>query len=202
MKKILVLTLAIAFVLGNGFFMFEGVMASAATVTSTDGQENGHPSTAISIPYNVQLSVDSEMSLTCDTSTPVSMAGDLDGMTGGVATGTRSCTAVTNNEAGYTMQAAVTAMTSIEDAADFFGAEAAGATWTAPAAGAGSFGYKGPEGGWVGSGGSAATIASTTEESTISGDSVKVDYEAEVTGPALFVSGLYQATTTISLFMN
>ena len=198
MKKILVLTLAIAFVLGNGFFMFEGVMASAATVTNT--VETTGSGNTISLPYNVQLSVDSEMSLTCDTSTVVSMTGDLDGMTGGVATGTRPCTAVTNNEAGYTMSAAVTAMTSMEDPADAFAAEPSSASWSSPAAGAGRFGYKGPEGNWEGAG--PTVIASTTEESTISGDSVTVDYKAEVTGPALFVSGTYQATTTISMYMN
>jgi len=196
MKKILVLTLAIAFVLGNGFFMFEGVMASAATVTA----ESSSP---ISLPYNVQLTVDPEMSLNCDTSTVVSLSGDIDGMTGGTATGARACTAITNNDDGYTMTAAVTTMTNVEASADdTFGAEssAGGDTWTSPASGASAFGFKGPAGGWQGVG--PTTIATTSEESVLAGDSINVDYKAEVTGPAVQASGLYQATTTISLSMN
>jgi len=204
MKRTLVLTLAIALVLGNGFFMFEGAMAAATTVTSTDLMENQHPGGPISESYPVELSVDSEMSLDCGvTTTATTMTGDIDGMTGGTATGTRACTAVTNNEAGYTMKAAVTTMKSVEDQADVFGAEAAGGSWTPPLAGAGAFGYKGPEGGWQGSGGAATIVASTTEESaTTAGNDVSIDYQAEIVGPAVMVSGLYQATTTVDLYMN
>ena len=202
MKKILVLTLAIALVLGNGFFMFEGVMASAATVT---GEATGS-SASISIPYNVDLTVDPEMSLTCDTSTDVILSGDIDGMTGGTATGNRACTAITNNEGGYTMQAKVAQLKSVEDASDVFGnvITSGGATWTSPGAGASEFGFKEHSAGsWaIADGSTAATLKTTSEESSISGDAVTVDYEAEITGPALQVSGLYQAVSTISLYMN
>lgn len=199
MKKTLILTLAIALVLGNAFFLFEGAVALAGTVTST-ATTTGAGNT-ISLSYNDELNVDPEMSLTCETTTPVSLAPNILGITGGTATGNRACTAITNNFTGYTMQGAVTALTHTQDAGHSFSAYAgATSSWAAVGAGNSGFGFKTTLTGWISGG--PTTIASSAAHTSISGDSVTVDYEAEIGAGSMMPSGTYQATSTISLYMN
>lgn len=96
MKKILIFTLAFAFVLGNGFMMFEGVMASAETATSSSGGP-------VSLDNTVSVTVTSELALVCDTGTDVNL-GSINGMTGGSGTGATICNVSTVNDAGYTLK--------------------------------------------------------------------------------------------------
>lgn len=199
MKKVLIITLAFALVLGNGFMMFEGVMASAATVT-----DNMTHTGTISLPYNVELTVDPEMALTCDTST-VTMTGTINGMTGGTAgPDSRACTVKTNNALGYTMQAAVTGMKDVLTGDHTFTSySGATSSWAAVGSGNNGFGYHSVLTGWVGGTGT-VTIGTSAVHTNVNGtaDSVTVQYEAEVGASSVWPSGLYQATTTISLYMN
>lgn len=201
MKKILAIVTVFSILAINGFMLMEGGMASAATVTNTLDVHTTGSGAAITLDYNVQLTVDAEMSLTCDTST-VSMTGSINGMTGGSATGNRDCTAITNNDVGYTMTADVTDMTDVLTGVHSFTAQTASTTgWIAPGANADAFGLSNDDTGWVGSG-TQLTVATSAEHTDLDGEDATVYYKAEVGAGSIMPSGLYQATSTISLYMN
>jgi hypothetical protein len=204
MKKILAIVTVFSILAINGFMLMEGGMASAEVVTVTSTDHTTGDTNQIEIDYNVELTVDPEMSLSCETST-VGMLDNINGMTGGTATGSRSCTAITNNFDGYTMQAAVTSMKHTEDTVSF--SPASGATWPVIGADASGFGFY-PSGddavsdAYLPSGAAAASIATSATYTALTGTATTVNYQAEVGAGSIMPSGLYQATSTISMYMN
>jgi len=207
MKKLLSLTLVATVVLLNGFMLFEGGFASAAnqTVTTTVTGIGG----AVNLQYPVELTVDAELTLTCDTATSTMMP-NIPGMTGGTATSSRLCNVKTNNYGGYTMTAAATTSPALArvGGGDSFGDYAGTtSTWQTPGTASSSFGFE-PTGsdaaiGWTGfNGTNTITVASRTSPTLAAGVDTTMNYQAEVGATRNQATGLYRSWTTITAYMN
>jgi len=189
MKKILIFTLAFALVLGNGFMMFEGVVASAENVTSTGS--------AISLNNDVYVDITAELSLTCDTQTDVDL-GDINGMTGGIGTGATVCNVSTNDTDGYNLTLAADSaglvngaysIPPISDGAFSVAASASGIGYNASSSDpADTF--------WFGLSAATDVIATTSDETAFSGDTTTINYRVEVGNAKNQEIGRYDTTVT------
>lgn len=86
MKKIFTAAFAMYFLLAGFYVFFEPEMANADGVPKTED-------------VSVSLTVGSEISLACADSAP--LAGTITAITGGIATGSFSCTVITPDSGGY-----------------------------------------------------------------------------------------------------
>ena len=200
--------------LGNLFLLIEGTVVSAAssTVTTTVTSSAG----SVGLTYPVELAVTSELSLTCDVAT-TTMLSNIAGISGGTATAARGCIVKTNNYAGWTMttKASTTpalvnvASTTINFADDGTSTPTA---WGAPGTG-GLFGFSVSGARAVSSfsngtnylgfnGVSPITIATSTVPTSVNGESVVMNYQAQVASGSSQPSGLYRNWTTITAYMN
>ena len=210
MKKIVVFVLAMALVLGNGFVMFEGVMASAAsTSTGTQLQD-------ISLTYPVEVTVGPEITLNCDTATST-MTPPISGISGGTASSSRDCNIITNNLTGYVMTIKPSTdpalVNTVSSSITFANLHSNLLSW-ADATGANTlFGFtvSGTDsdsafsGGtlWRGfSGTNAVQIASRNVATAVTGVTTTVAYAASAGPSAAQPSGLYRAWITVTAHMQ
>lgn len=206
--------LTLMLIFANGMLIIESFSAEAAssTVTTTaTGIGN-----AVSITYPVEVSVGSELTLTCDTATST-MLQNISGISGGVATSSRGCSVKTNNMSGWTMTAKASsspAMVSVSSSTISFADAATGvpAAWSAPAANASKFGFNVTgtyaDASFSGSkytgfnGTSPITIGSNSAPTDASGEFIYINYKAEVGSAASQPTGLYRSWTTVTAYMN
>jgi len=212
MKKIIVFVLAMALVLGNGFMMFEGVMASAAsTSTGTTGIGG-----AVSLTYPVEVTVGPELTLNCDTSTST-MTPPLSGVSGGSASSTRDCVVITNNLTGYVLNLTPSTSPALQNTVSstitFANLQASPIAWAAASGANTWFGFtvSGTDsdgafsGGtlWRGfSGTNLVQIASRNIATAVTGVTSTVEWGASVGPTAAQPSGLYRAWVTVTAYMQ
>lgn len=200
--------------LGNLFLLVEGTVVDAAssTVTTTVTSSAG----AVGLTYPVELTVTSELSLTCDVATSTLLS-SIAGMTGGTATASRGCIVKTNNYDGWTMTAKASTspamVNTASSSATLADAALVYATWSAPTVASSSkFGFNvtgnyasanfsGSK--YTGFNGVATiTIATSTVPTAIAGESIVMNYQAQVLAGSSVATGLYRSWTTITAYMN
>lgn len=200
MKKIIVFVLAMALVLGNGFMMFEGVVASADVTTSS---VSGGP---IFLSNTVQTTITSEISLTCNTDANAGVVnlGSINGMTGGTGTGSTYCNVSTNNTAGYTLklQAGDAGLTDgvnfidpISDGVFTVASNASGVGYSTSSANPASST-------WFGLSALQDTIINTPDETAFGGTTTTVNYRVEVGNAKNQAIGVYDTLVTYTATNN
>jgi len=203
----------LVFIVTQGFVLIESlvVQAASSTVTTTSiGSGN-----AVTLSYPVELSVNSELALTCDISTST-MLSSIMGMTGGVASSSRNCLVTTSNLGGWTMTAKASSSPALVSVAsttiNFPDAALTPAGWSSPSANTSKFGFNasgnyadpafggGLYRGFNGS--NPITIGSNTGPTGAGGETIYMNYKAEVGSSASQPAGLYRSWTTITAYMN
>jgi len=197
MKKIVIFVLAFALVLGNGFMMFEGVVASAnETVTSTLGGP-------ITLDNTVTVDITAELSLICSTDAVVDL-GDINGMTGGTGTGATTCNVSTNDTDGYNLtlaaeDAGLTDGTNlippITDGAFSVAADASGVGYNTSSTDVGDTS-------WYGLSDVTDTIYTTSDETAFAGDDYTINYRVEVGNARNQPIGTYDTLVTYTATNN
>ena len=125
--------LLLVFAITNAFILLESITVAAAssTVTTTVTSSAG----SVGLTYPVELTVTSELTLSCDVATST-MLTNIAGMTGGTATASRGCVVKTNNYDGWTMTAKASTSPAlvgvVSTTINFPDAAVAFATWSAP----------------------------------------------------------------------
>ena len=187
------------------------VSAASSTVTSTTtGIGN-----AVEITYPVEVILTAELTLTCDTATST-MLNDIAGITGGVASSSRSCLVKTNNTLGWTMTTHASDTPALVHTAsstiNFPDADATPASWLSPAANTSKFGFNASgsyaDAAFSGNlyrgfnGTTPITVASSNTATDANGIYTAMNFKAEVGNAASQTTGLYRAWVTITAYMN
>ena len=190
MKKILSFVVAFSLVAFNGFMLFEGGFASAATVsTSTVGSN-------VSLSYPVELDVTKEIALTCDTAT-TTLTPAIPGLTGGTATGARACVVVTDSIDGFDMTADATTLTSLTGSHTFAN-DTDVSTQTKS-----TFSFNYDSGSWTAfTPGTPISITSGSDHTTFAGTTSTLNFRAFVGNAINQPSGRYVSTVTVTAHMN
>lgn len=202
----------LVFVVANCFLLVETVSVSAAT--STVNTSTTGAGAAVGLTYPVELTVTSELTLSCDTAT--SSMGSILGMSGGTAVSSRACVVKTNNYVGWTMTTKASTTPAMQNVAtpaySLPDAALTPASWSAPVASTSKFGFNvtGNHSNtgsanvlYAGFNGTTTIgIASSTLPTSVTGETINMNYKAEVGSSASQPTGLYRHWTTVTAYMN
>lgn len=199
------------------FSVLESASVSAASSTQTTtvtGIGN-----AVELTYPVEVTVTAELALTCDIATSTMLtnsAGGIAGLSGGVATSSRSCLVKTNNSAGWIMTTHASdtpaLVHNVSSTVNFPDANTTPASWSSPAANTSKFGFNASgtyaDAAFSGNlyrgfaGQTPVTIATSNGPTDTTGAYTAMNYKSEVGSAASQMTGTYRAYVTITAYMQ